>query len=111
MNIPDELVVAIAGSNAVLFVGAGLSVGAGLPSWGQLIEPLADRIGLPATQRGDPLKVTQFYETQRGRQALLGTRRVSRIEVQRLTGSGSTTSVEKNQPGSTGVASAGRLAR
>jgi len=71
MIIPDELVASIAGGNAVLFGGAGLSVGAGLPGWSQLIEPLADRIGLPATQRGDPLKVTQFYETQRGRQALI----------------------------------------
>src|SRR5438552_955700 len=71
MNIPDELVAAIARSNAVLFVGAGLSVGAALPSWGQLIGPLADRIGLPAQQRGDPLQMAQFYETQRGRQALI----------------------------------------
>jgi hypothetical protein len=71
MNIPDELVASIARGNAVLFVGAGLSVGAGLPGWGQLIGPLADRIGLPANQRGDPLKIAQFYETQRGRQALI----------------------------------------
>lgn len=71
MNIPDELVAAIARSNAVLFVGAGLSVGAGLPGWGQLIGPLADRIGLPDNQRGDLLKIAQYYETKRGRQALI----------------------------------------
>src|SRR5947208_16502301 len=71
MNIPDELVAAIASGNAVLFVGAGLSAGAGLPGWGQLIGPLADRIGLPENQRGDPLKIAQFYETQRGRHALI----------------------------------------
>jgi hypothetical protein len=71
MDIPDELVAAIASGNAVLFVGAGLSVGAGLPGWGQLIGPLADRIGLPASQSGDPLQVAQFYENQRGRQALI----------------------------------------
>src|SRR5262249_27318352 len=71
MNIPDELVAAIARGNAVLFVGAGLSVGAGLPGWGQLIAPLADRIGLPETMRGDPLKVAQYYQNQRGKQALI----------------------------------------
>jgi len=31
MNIPDELVKSIARGDAVLFVGAGLSIGAGLP--------------------------------------------------------------------------------
>jgi hypothetical protein len=71
MNIPEELVASIAGGNAALFVGAGLSVGAGLPGWRQLIAPLADRIGLPENQRGDLLKVAHFYETQRGRQALI----------------------------------------
>ncbi|MEO7908321.1 MAG: toll/interleukin-1 receptor domain-containing protein, partial [Roseiflexaceae bacterium] len=71
MNIPDELVAAIASGNAVLFVGAGLSVGAGLPSWKQLIDPLAERLSLPDNQRGDLLKIAQFYETQRGRHALI----------------------------------------
>ena len=28
-----------------LFIGAGLSIGAGLPGWGALIRPLAERIG------------------------------------------------------------------
>ena len=59
MNMPDELVAAIASGNAVLFVGAGLSAGAGLPSWGQLIGPLADRIGPPDNQRSDLLKIAQ----------------------------------------------------
>lgn len=71
MDIPSELVEAIKRGNAVLFVGAGLSIGAGLPSWKALIEPLADSIKLSDTQRSDLLQVTQYYENTRGRQALL----------------------------------------
>ncbi len=71
MNIPDELVAATTSGNAVLFVGVGLSMEAGLPSGDELITPLADRINLPANQRDDPFKVAQFYENQRGRNALI----------------------------------------
>lgn len=71
MDIPFELVEAIARGDVVLFIGAGLSMGAGLPGWGQLLEPLADRIGLPATRRTDLLQVAQDYENERGRQALI----------------------------------------
>jgi hypothetical protein len=71
MTTPHELVEAIARGDAVLFVGAGLSVGAGLPGWGQLLAPLADRLGLPAAQRGDPLRVAQYYNGQRGTNALI----------------------------------------
>jgi nucleoside phosphorylase len=71
MDIPDELVASIARGDAVLFIGAGLAVGAGLPGWHALIAPLADRISLPEHLRGDLLKVAQHYEGQRGRQALI----------------------------------------
>jgi hypothetical protein len=40
MDIPHELVQAIAEGSAVLFVGAGLSQGAGLPGWAALLAPL-----------------------------------------------------------------------
>jgi len=71
MDIPDELIASVARSDAVLFIGAGLSMGAGLPGWKELIAPLADRIGLPEHLRGDLLKVAQHYEGQRGRHALI----------------------------------------
>ena len=35
-DLPQDLVQAIAGGNAVLFIGAGLSCGAGLPGWADL---------------------------------------------------------------------------
>lgn len=72
MDIPGELVEAIKRGNVVLFVGAGLSMGAGLPGWKALIEPLADRIHLPPERRGDLLQSAQDYENACGRRALIG---------------------------------------
>ena len=71
MDIPDQLVKAIAGGNAVLFVGAGLSRGAGLPGWADLLAPLMDEIKLPEARRQDLLQAAQDYEIARGREALL----------------------------------------
>ncbi|MBU1746439.1 MAG: SIR2 family protein [Chloroflexi bacterium] len=71
MDIPRELVDQLARGNGVLFVGAELSQGARLPGWNDLLTPLADSIGLPAHLRADPLKIAQYYETARGRQALV----------------------------------------
>jgi hypothetical protein len=71
MTIPDQLAASITRGDAVLFIGAGLSIGAGLPGWQALIAPLADRIGLPEHLRGDLLKVAQHYEGQCGRHALI----------------------------------------
>ncbi len=71
MDIPNELADQIARGNGVLFVGAGLSMGAGLPGWSQLLTPLADSINLPSHQRADLLKVAQYYELKRRRHALI----------------------------------------
>ena len=71
MTIPHELVQAIAEGSAVLFIGAGLSQGAGLPGWAALLDPLADRIGLPAERRTNLLEVAQWCESKLGRRALL----------------------------------------
>ncbi len=54
-KIPPELITAIARGNAVLFVGAGLSKGAGLPDWNDLITLLANELGLLDRDRGDHL--------------------------------------------------------
>jgi tetratricopeptide (TPR) repeat protein len=71
MDIPSSLVQAIAEGRAVLFIGAGLSQGAGLPGWAALLAPLADEIGLPTERRGDLLQVAQWCESRLGRQALI----------------------------------------
>ena len=71
MEIPNELVNAIVRGDTVLFIGAGLSIDAGLPGWNELLEPLANSISLPIALRADPLKVAQYYQNKRGRNALL----------------------------------------
>jgi hypothetical protein len=69
MDIPHDLVEQFARGNGVVFVGAGLSQGAGSPGWSELLAPLAASIGVPANT--DPLKIAQYYEIKRGRQALV----------------------------------------
>lgn len=58
----------LTGGNAVLFIGAGLSIGAGLPGWDELVLPLAERIGYSGD---DLLKAAQYYENRKGRHALI----------------------------------------
>lgn len=41
-NIPDELIESLRRGRCAIFVGAGLSIGAGLPSWRELITELID---------------------------------------------------------------------
>src|SRR5262249_7620438 len=43
----DELLIGIRENRCVLFVGAGLSYGAGLPNWSGLLGELANKLGLP----------------------------------------------------------------
>jgi uncharacterized protein YjbI with pentapeptide repeats len=71
MDIPYELVEQFVRGNGVIFVGSGLSQGAGLPGWGELLEPLASSLDLPQRLRTDLLKVAQYYDNKRGRQALV----------------------------------------
>ena len=71
MDIPTELIEQFAHGNGVIFVGAGLSQGAGLSGWNDLLSPLAGRIGLPPDWHTHPLRVAQYYENQFGRQALV----------------------------------------
>ena len=69
MDIPQELVKQIAEGNGLLFVGAGLSMAAGLPGWSELLAPLCERVGCPPDT--EPLLVAQHYETKYGRHALI----------------------------------------
>ena len=70
-EIPDLLVEELVRGNVVLLVGAGLSIGAGLPSWSELVSPLADTIRLEPHLRVNPLKVAQYFQNEEDRQALV----------------------------------------
>lgn len=57
----------------VLFVGAGASAGAGLPSWKALMEHLATDLGVPFTGQDSHdfyLDLAQWYVEEKGREAL-----------------------------------------
>jgi hypothetical protein len=56
-----DLEQALASGSCVLFVGAGLSSGAGLPSWDQLIAALCSGLGIVPSPTYDPLDVAQWY--------------------------------------------------
>ena len=58
---PLELERAVLDGECVLFVGAGLSRGAGLPDWGQLMERMAAELGLASRDRVDNLDLAQWY--------------------------------------------------
>gem|GEM_PF-971172 len=66
---PRALVEALAKRRAVLFVGAGLSRGAGLPLFGELVEPLRQQLGLKASH--NPLQVADAFRKEKGEHALL----------------------------------------
>lgn len=72
-TIPKELIEAVKKGECVLFVGAGVSKGAGLPLAGELAEELADEF-LDGKHRDKPLaKVASFIEgrPRLGRLALI----------------------------------------
>lgn len=50
----------VAKENCVLFVGAGLSVNAGLPTWKELMRKPAEELGLEL-DRVDSLDLAQYY--------------------------------------------------
>lgn len=74
---PVQLLESIQRCDAVLFLGAGLSIGAGLPGWADLIRPLAQAVGArwPADEADltthHLLTVAQHYENRYGRHALI----------------------------------------
>ncbi|WP_155129254.1 hypothetical protein [[Actinomadura] parvosata] len=61
-----------------LFVGAGLSIGAGLPSWEKLFAPLQDSLpdvespsGWAGSVRNELPLLAEAYETEYGRNSLI----------------------------------------
>jgi hypothetical protein len=64
-----ELVDAIKARDVILFVGGGVSMNLGLPSWEELIEKLAQDLGYEKDiykTLGDPLVLAEYYKLTRG---------------------------------------------
>lgn len=57
----------ILNKSAAVFIGAGVSIASGYPDWENLVEPLAEELGLDMEKENDLLKVMQYYENTFGR--------------------------------------------
>ncbi len=60
----QALIEALRKRDAILFVGAGISMNVGLPSWGSLVGKIADRLGYDNEifgQFGDYLALAEFF--------------------------------------------------
>ncbi len=69
MYICDELINELKRNKVILFVGAGVSMNLGLPSWGELIKRMAIELDYePAKFQsyGDFLELAEFYEIKKG---------------------------------------------
>lgn len=51
----------------VVFVGAGVSMGSGLPSWNSLVKEISNRLGLNGKEFGDNSIIPQLYYNTRGK--------------------------------------------
>ncbi len=76
MMLDDDLRPSLAASNVCAFAGAGLSIGAGLPGWYDLIAELSARIGYKLAPRewatGDALiDAAQAYVNRQGLHSLI----------------------------------------
>ena len=71
--VPQELIYSFHKNDVIIFLGAGISIGAGLPSWTDLIRPLAQSVGArwPSNEKdltADHLLIAaQAYENKKGR--------------------------------------------
>lgn len=66
----DDLVDALQSGHAILFAGAGLSVGLGAPTWGGLVQKMAEDLGYDPdvfTANGaSPWSLAEYYKLKRG---------------------------------------------
>ena len=67
--------------NVSLFLGAGVSASAGLPSWATLLEPCAKQLGIEMNSGMDLFLVAQYYANEYGESAL---KRVINDSINRL---------------------------
>lgn len=64
----QELIDAIRNKNVILFVGAGVSMNLGLPSWKDLVSHIADELGYDPdvfNSLGDYLSLAEYYKIQK----------------------------------------------
>lgn len=69
MQIQPELITAVKNKKTILFVGAGLSMNLGLPSWSVLIEHMAADVGYKPEEflkLGNFLELAEYYKIQKG---------------------------------------------
>lgn len=60
----EDLKEALARQKLVIFVGAGVSRNSNLPTWGQMVQAFAERIGYPAIERlamEEYIRIPQYY--------------------------------------------------
>lgn len=65
----EQLLEAYKQNNVILFVGAGVSMGLGIPSWNQLIEKIASDLGYDPeiySTFGDNLALAEYYRLKNG---------------------------------------------
>lgn len=69
MNIDNDLIHDIINQNVILFVGAGVSMNLGLPSWSKLIDQMALDLGFEPEQfknNGSFLELAEYYNLKKG---------------------------------------------
>ncbi len=76
--LPNELVAQMKRGEVILFVGAGLSMNAGLPGWIELANSFADAVGCHLPEPGyitteHLLTAFQYFDNQYGRNGMLRT--------------------------------------
>lgn len=62
----EDIRAAIKDGKLIIFVGAGVSMNSGLPSWKKLLEPMIQEMGL-SNEEHDYLKIAQMYYNERGK--------------------------------------------
>jgi hypothetical protein len=66
-----QLIERFASGNGTVFVGAGISMRSGLPSWAKLMEPLRAELGDRIPERATHLDVAELYEAEHSRFGLV----------------------------------------
>ena len=60
----EEVARHINDNDAALFMGAGVSASTGLPSWTEILKPLAEKLGIEVTPNMDLYQIAQFYNNK-----------------------------------------------
>ena len=60
---------AMKNNQLALFIGAGVSINSGMPSWQNAVETIGKRLGIEQVANTDFLKIPQYYYNANGKQA------------------------------------------